>query len=62
MNAGLSGEANAEDEAGDPVDGLLPSVISSKPILTKIDDNGKVVPLSQQEKLSLKVQEAEAAP
>ena len=62
VNAGLSGEANAEDEAGDPVDGLLPSVISSKPILTKIDDNGKVVPLSQQEKLSLKVQEAEAAP
>lgn len=62
VNAGLSGAALAVDEAGDPVEGVLPSEISAKPILSKIDDKGKVVPLTQQEDLSLKAQQAEATP
>ena len=60
--AGLSGESNALDAAGEPPTGVLPSFISAKPVLTKIDENGKVVPLSQQERLHLEYQEEEAAP
>ena len=62
VSAGLSGEANALDASGETPEGVLPSVISAKPIVTKIDDNGKIVPLSQQERLHLEQQEAEATP
>ncbi len=62
LNAGLSGEAKALDESGEPAGGTLPAFISSQPILTRIDENGKVVPLSQQERLHLKFQQEEATP
>ncbi|MBK5232656.1 MAG: hypothetical protein JJE13_06710 [Thermoleophilia bacterium] len=62
VNAGLSGEAHALDASGEPAEGVLPSFISAKPILTKIDDKGKVVPLTQQEQLHLEAQEKAAVP
>jgi len=58
--AGLSGEANAVNAAGDAPIGLLPARISDKPILTEVDDNGNVVPLDRSEQLRLKIQEAES--
>ncbi len=56
--AGLSGEAVAVDAAGDDPVGVLPARISARPILTKINENGKVVPLSPSEQMTLKAQEA----
>lgn len=60
LAAGLSGKANAVDAAGEPAVGLLPARISDRPILTEVDDNGKVVPLDKSEQLRLKQQEAES--
>ncbi|MGK2931689.1 MAG: hypothetical protein ACSLFD_02770 [Solirubrobacterales bacterium] len=62
VSAGLSNDTKALDAAGEAPEGSLPSFISAKPILTKIDENGKVVPLSPQERLHLKFQEEEATP
>lgn len=62
INAGLSGEANALDASGEPAEGVLPAKISDRAIVTKIDDDGKVVPLTQQERLRLKQQELESVP
>lgn len=56
--AGLSGDAVAVDAAGDDPIGLLPTRISSRVIPTKINENGKVVPLSPSEQMTLKAQEA----
>jgi len=58
--AGLSGEATAVDAAGDDPTGLLPAKISARPIPTKIDDKGKVVPLSPSEQIQLKMQEEDS--
>jgi hypothetical protein len=60
LAAGLSGEANAVDAAGDTPTGLLPARISARAIPTKIDENGEVVPLSPSEQLRLKMQEADS--
>jgi len=58
--AGLSGEANAVDAAGETPTGLLPARISARPIPTRINDQGKVVPLSPSEQLNLKMQEEDS--
>ena len=58
--AGLGGETNAVNAAGEDVTGLLPVNISDVPILTQIDDKGNVVPLDRSEQLRLKLQEAES--
>ena len=62
VSAGLGGGSKALDASGETAEGVLPSVISARPIVTKIDENGKVVPLSQQERLHLEQQEAESTP
>lgn len=60
VEAGLSGEADAVDAAGDAPTGLLPAEISARPIPTKVDENGKVVPLSPSEQIQLKMQEEDS--
>ncbi|MBK8294512.1 MAG: hypothetical protein IPK93_06955 [Solirubrobacterales bacterium] len=60
VNAGLGGNAEALDASGEPATGVLPTFISARPVLTKIDENGKVVPLTQQERLHLESQELKA--
>jgi len=60
VNAGLGGDSQALDAAGEQATGVLPTNISAKPVLTKIDENGKVVPLTQQERLHLESQELKA--
>lgn len=55
--AGVSGEATAVDAAGDDPTGVLPVSVNARPVLTKIDENGKVVPLSASERFRLKQQE-----
>ncbi len=62
VNAGLSGEANALDASGEPAEGVLPAFISAKPILTRINQKGKVVPLTQQEQLRLEAQNNSEVP
>ncbi|MDQ2700593.1 MAG: hypothetical protein M3Y23_04620 [Actinomycetota bacterium] len=60
--AGLSGEANAVDNAGDTPEGVLPARISDIPIVTEIDDQGNVVPLDASDRLRLKMQEEDSSP
>ncbi|MGA7397236.1 MAG: hypothetical protein WBW62_07290 [Solirubrobacterales bacterium] len=60
LAAGLSGEANAVDAAGDTPVGLLPARISDRPILTQVDDKGNVVPLDKSERIRLKIQESQS--
>lgn len=55
--AGVSGEATAVDAAGDDPTGVLPASINARPVLTRVDENGKVVPLSPSERFRLKEQE-----
>lgn len=58
--AGVSGEANAVGVGGEDPIGELPAKISGRPILTRVNENGKVVPLSPSERFRLKEQEQES--
>ncbi|MGK2955897.1 MAG: hypothetical protein ACSLFI_09545 [Solirubrobacterales bacterium] len=58
--AGLSGNSPAVDASGETPEGVLPVVISDKPIPTKIDEQGNIVPLSQQEQEALEMQESDS--
>jgi hypothetical protein len=58
--AGVSGEANAVDADGEDPTGVLPVRVNSRPVVTKIDENGKVVPLSPSERFRLKMQERDS--
>jgi len=57
--AGVSGEATAIDAAGDDPTGVLPVAVDARPVLTRVDEQGNVVPLSASERFRLKKQEAE---
>jgi hypothetical protein len=58
--AGLGGDSNAVDASGETPKGVLPARISDVPIMTKIDKKGNIVPLSQQERESLELQESDS--
>lgn len=57
ISAGLGGDAVAVDAGGEQPFGLLPARITALARLTRINDKGKVVPLSPAEQRSLKQQE-----
>ena len=57
--AGVSGEATAVDAAGDNPTGVLPVAVNDVPVLTRVDENGNVVPLSPSERFRVKKQEQE---
>jgi len=55
--AGLGLDTTAVDAAGEQPTGLLPVTINAEPRLTKIDENGNVVPLSPAEQRVAEAQE-----
>lgn len=58
IDAGLGTDSTAVDAAGEIPKGLLPVSITDRAVLTKVDKQGNVVPLTRREQLQLKLQEA----
>ena len=58
IDAGLGLDTSAVDAEGETPSGLLPVRITDRAVLTKVDKQGNVVPLTPQEQLDLKLQEA----
>lgn len=58
IDAGLGVDTSAVDAAGEVPRGLLPVRITDRAVLTQVDEKGNVVPLTPQEQLRLKLQEA----
>ena len=58
IDAGLGLDTSAVDPAGETPTGMLPVRITDRAVLTKVDEKGNVVPLTPQEQLDLKLQEA----
>lgn len=58
LSAGLGLDTKAVDSSGGVPGGTLPVRISGRAVLSKVDENGNVVPLTPQEQLQLKLKEA----
>ncbi len=58
IDAGLGADTTAVDSSGGVPRGVLPVRITDRAVLTKVDKNGNVVPLTPQEQLDVKLQEA----
>ncbi len=58
LSAGLGLETKAIDASGGTPGGFLTVRITDKAVLTKVDQEGNVVPLTAQEQLQLKLKEA----
>ncbi|MEX0620035.1 MAG: hypothetical protein WD181_00450 [Solirubrobacterales bacterium] len=58
LSAGLGLDTRAVDASGESPGGFLPVRITDKAVLTKVDEQGNVVPLTPQEELQLKLKEA----
>jgi hypothetical protein len=58
LSAGLGLDTKAVDESGEAPGGVLPVRITDRAVLTKVDEEGNVVPLTPQEQLQLKLKEA----
>jgi hypothetical protein len=58
LSAGLGLDTRAVDASGGIPGGILPVRITDRAVLTKVDEQGNVVPLTPQEQLQLKLKEA----
>jgi len=58
LSAGLGLDTKAVDASGSTPGGILPVRITDRAVLTKVDEEGNVVPLTPQEQLQLKLKEA----
>jgi hypothetical protein len=58
LSAGLGLDTAAVDETGGTPGGALPVRITDRAVLTEVDEEGNVVPLTPQEQLQLKLKEA----
>lgn len=58
LSAGLGLDTKAVDASGGTPGGILPVRITDRAVLTKVDEEGNVVPLTPQEQLQLKLKEA----
>ncbi len=58
IDAGLGLDTSAVDTEGETPSGVLPVRITDRAVLTKVDEQGNVVPLTPQEQLDVKLQEA----
>ncbi len=59
LSAGLGPDTKAVDSSGGTPGGILPVRITDRAVLTKVDKEGNVVPLTRQEQLQLKLEEAD---
>jgi hypothetical protein len=57
LSAGLGLDTSAVDASGGTPGGVLPVRITDRAVLTKVDEEGNVVPLTPQERLQLKLKE-----
>lgn len=58
LTAGLGLDTSAVDASGGIPGGVLPVRITDRAVLTKVDEEGNVVPLTPQEQLQLRLKEA----